>query len=78
MKRRIVNIDVFRAGSFAGRYLDVVAVEEPLQIRLDDRDVAVALRTPAMMKNSLSDSSVAKESSGPETTSPKLPAASTP
>ena len=39
-------MDVFRAGSFAGRYLDVVAVEEPLQIRLDDRDVAVALRTP--------------------------------
>jgi hypothetical protein len=71
-------MDVFRAGSLAGRYLDVVAVEEPLQIRLDDRDFAVALERRAMMKNSLSDSNVAKESSIPERTSPKLPAASTP
>ena len=29
-------MDVFRAGSLAGRDLDVVAVEEPLQIRFDD------------------------------------------
>ena len=46
VKQKIVNMDVFRSGSLAGGYVDLVAVEEPLQIRLDDRDVAVVLRTP--------------------------------
>jgi FdhD protein len=46
VKQKIVNMDVFRSGSLTGGYVDVVAVEEPLQICLDDRDLAVVLRTP--------------------------------
>jgi FdhD protein len=52
VKRSIVTMAVFRAGavfcagSSAGSDKDLVAVEEPLQIRLRNRDLAVIMRTP--------------------------------
>ena len=50
MKRSIVSVPVQRAGAQAnGRNAsdqDLLAVEEPLQIRLNDRDLAITMRTP--------------------------------
>jgi FdhD protein len=37
---------VLRVGTSAGRDQDLLAVEEPLQIRLGDRDLAITMRTP--------------------------------
>ncbi|MCU1337146.1 MAG: formate dehydrogenase [Bryobacterales bacterium] len=50
MKRSIVSVPVRRAGSLKSgqttRDQDLLAVEEPLQIRLGDRDLAITMRTP--------------------------------
>jgi FdhD protein len=47
MKRNIITIPIHRveAGAAASAQ-DLVAVEEPLQIRLDARDIAITMRTP--------------------------------
>jgi formate dehydrogenase assembly factor FdhD len=50
VKRSIVSVPVKRAGSQAGSKAssdqDLLAVEEPLQIRLGARDLAITMRTP--------------------------------
>jgi FdhD protein len=46
VKRSIVTMPVLRVGTSAGRDQDLLAVEEPLQIRLGDRDLAITMRTP--------------------------------
>ena len=50
MKRSIVSVPVQRAGSRENKHAaedqDLLAVEEPLQIRLGDRDLAITMRTP--------------------------------
>jgi FdhD protein len=50
VKRSIVSVPVRRAGSLASGQnssdQDLLAVEEPLQIRLGDRDLAITMRTP--------------------------------
>src|SRR5689334_8257983 len=53
VKRSIVSVPVRRAGSQASGEApsrmsdqDLLAVEEPLQIRLGDRDLAITMRTP--------------------------------
>jgi len=47
MKRNIITVPIHRveAGAAASAQ-DLVAVEEPLQIRLDGRDIAITMRTP--------------------------------
>ena len=54
VKRSIVSVPVRRAGSQASGKApsrmsdqDLLAVEEPLQIRLGDHDLAITMRTPA-------------------------------
>ena len=46
MKRNILTVPVRKFGSSDERAQDLLAVEEPLQIRLGDRDVAITMRTP--------------------------------
>ncbi len=50
VKSTIVSVPVQRAGSRDNRHAagdqDLLAVEEPLQIRLGDRDLAITMRTP--------------------------------
>ena len=53
VKRSIVSVPVRRAGSQASGKApsrmsdqDLLAVEEPLQIRLGDHDLAITMRTP--------------------------------
>jgi len=46
VKRSVVTTPVIRIGSPSEADEDVVAVEEPLQVRLGDRDLAVMMRTP--------------------------------
>lgn len=50
VKRSIVSVPVRRAGSQTNGQnaadQDLLAVEEPLQIRLGDRDLAITMRTP--------------------------------
>jgi FdhD protein len=47
MKRNIITVPIRKvdAGAAASAQ-DLVAVEEPLQIRLDGRDIAITMRTP--------------------------------
>jgi len=50
VKSTIVSVPVQRAGSRDNKHAvgdqDLLAVEEPLQIRLGDRDLAITMRTP--------------------------------
>jgi len=47
MKRNIITVPIRRVESGAGAAAqDLVAVEEPLQIRLAARDIAITMRTP--------------------------------
>jgi FdhD protein len=47
MKRNIITVPIRRVESGAGAAAqDLVAVEEPLQIRLDASDIAITMRTP--------------------------------
>jgi FdhD protein len=48
MKRNILAVPIqkIEAGGVSMRAQDLVAVEEPLQIRLGDSDVAITMRTP--------------------------------
>jgi FdhD protein len=48
MKRNILTVPIqkIEAGGASVRAQDLVAVEEPLQIRLDELDVAITMRTP--------------------------------
>jgi FdhD protein len=47
MKRNIITVPIHKVEAGAGAAAqDLVAVEEPLQIRLDGRDVAITMRTP--------------------------------
>lgn len=46
MARSILTIPVKKFGADVSEEQDLVAAEEPLQIRIGDRDVAVTMRTP--------------------------------
>jgi FdhD protein len=48
MKRNILTVPIqkIEPGGASGRAQDLVAVEEPLQIRLGNSDVAITMRTP--------------------------------
>ena len=47
MKRNIVSVPMERVEHGASQYAqDLVAVEDPLQIRLGERDIAITMRTP--------------------------------
>lgn len=46
MKPSIVTVPVQRMNAAPARDQDLLAVEEPLQIRLSGRDLAIAMRTP--------------------------------
>jgi len=47
MKRNIITVPIHRVETGAAASAqDLVAVEEPLQIRLDGRDIAITMRTP--------------------------------
>ena len=46
MKRNILSVPVRKLGRGDERAQDLVAVEDPLQIRLGDRDLAITMRTP--------------------------------
>ena len=46
MRRNILTVPVRKAGAGGATEQDLVAVEDPLQIRLNGRDVAITMRTP--------------------------------
>ena len=62
MRRNTVTVPIHKAQgddsiSFAQ---DSLAVEEPLQIRVNGRDLSITMRTPATIANSPRDSSIPK------------------
>jgi len=46
MRRNILTVPVRKAGAGAATEQDLIAVEEPLQIRINNRDLAITMRTP--------------------------------
>lgn len=46
MKQSVITVPVTRVNAGTKRDQDFVAVEEPLQIRLNDTDLAITMRTP--------------------------------
>ena len=46
MKQSVVTVPITRVASERSREQDFVSVEEPLQIRLNDSDLAITMRTP--------------------------------
>ncbi|MBI3389826.1 MAG: formate dehydrogenase accessory sulfurtransferase FdhD, partial [Deltaproteobacteria bacterium] len=46
MRPNILAVPIRKAGGADATELDLVAVEEPLQIRLNGRNIAITMRTP--------------------------------